>query len=925
MLTQAQQRKAAREFAKRWEGRGYEKGDSDTFWITLLSEVYGVENPADFIIFEDKVMLDNTSFIDGRIPSTHVLIEQKSIDKDLTKPFKQSDGSLLSPFQQAKRYSAELPYSERPRWIVVSNFKEFHIFDMEKPGGEPEVVLLKDLEEDYYRLNFLVDEGDHYIKRATEVSIQAGELVGILYDALLKQYNDPDDEETQKDLNILCVRLVFCFYAEDAGLFGRHNMFHDYLAKHKDSNSMFREALLNLFGVLDQEEHERDPYASEDLLAFPYVNGGLFEKDDIVIPRINEEIIDIILDKASAGFNWSNISPTVFGGVFESTLNPETRRSGGMHYTSIENIHKVIDPLFMDDLREEFKEIKALKTLTIKKRRYEELQDKMASLVFLDPAAGSGNFLTETYLSLRKLENEILKELHGKQVLIGAVKNPIKVSISQFYGIEINDFAVSVARTALWIAESQMMKETEDIVNMDLDFLPLETYPNIVEGNALRMDWEEVVPRDKLDYIMGNPPFVGARMMDTPQKDDMYEVFGNLKGVGNLDFVSAWYKKACDYINQTNIHCAFVSTNSIAQGEQVAILWQPLFEKYGIVINFAYQSFVWDSEASMKAHVHVVIIGFSQKERHEKFIYSSGSRKEKASYINAYLVDAPNIFISSRRTPLSDVSRMSYGSFALDDGAFTISEEEYKEILKKEPFIKSVLKPFIGAKEFINKINRYCVWLDYGDIDLIKRSRILTQKIQHVKNWRSQSTRKNTLEAANTPMKFAEIRQPDSDYLGVPVVSSENRKYIPIGFLSKEIIASNQLFVVPDAEIYHFSILSSNVHNAWMRIVGGRLKSDYRYSASIVYNNFPWIILTDEQKNELTMTGKRILRARELYPDWSLADLYNELTMPPELRKAHQENDKAVMSAYGFDWRTMTSAECVAELMKMYQNLVKQA
>lgn len=505
------------------------------------------------------------------------------------------------------------------------------------------------------------------------------------------------------------------------------------------------------------------------------------------------------------------------------------------------------------------------------------------------------------------------------------MKNPIKVSISQFYGIEINDFAVSVARTALWIAESQMMKETEDIVNMDLDFLPLETYPNIVEGNALRMDWEDVVPKNELDFIMGNPPFVGARMMDPPQKDDMYEVFGNIKGVGNLDFVSAWYMKACDYINQTNIQCAFVSTNSIAQGEQVAVLWQPLFEKYGIVINFAYQSFVWDSEASMKAHVHVVIIGFSQKERHEKFIYSSGSRKEKASHINAYLVDAPNIFITSRRTPLTDVSRMSYGSFALDDGAFTISEEEYKEILKKEPFIRSVLKPFIGAKEFINKINRYCVWLDYGDINLINRSRILTQKIQHVKNWRTQSTRKNTLEAANTPMKFAEIRQPDSDYLGVPVVSSENRKYIPIGFLSKEIIASNQLFVVPDAEIYHFSIMSSNVHNAWMRMVAGRLEMRYRYSASIVYNNFPWIILTDEQKDELTMTGKRILIARELYPDWSLSDLYNELTMPPELRKAHIENDKAVMEAYGFDWRTMTSAECVAELMKMYQNLVQQA
>ena len=422
-------------------------------------------------------MLDNTSFIDAYIPSTHVLIEQKSIDKNLRKPIRQSDGSLLSPFQQAKRYSIELPYSDRPRWIVLSNFKEFHIFDMEKPGGEPEVIYLKDLEEDYYRLNFLVDVESNYIKRTTEVSIKAGELVGVLYDALLKQYNNPEDEETLKNLNILCVRLVFCFYAEDAGLFGCHNMFHDYLAKYRDSKSGFRRALLELFKVLDQEEHERDPYSSEDLLAFPYVNGGLFEKKEVVIPRVNEEIIDIILEKASASFNWSKISPTVFGGVFESTLNPETRRSGGMHYTSIENIHKVIDPLFMDELREEFKEIKALKTVATKKRRFEELQDKMAYLKFLDPAAGSGNFLAETYISLRKLENEILKELYGGQIVLAITHNPIKVSISQFYGIEINDFAVSVARTALWIAESQMMKETEDIVNMNLDFLPLKHTP----------------------------------------------------------------------------------------------------------------------------------------------------------------------------------------------------------------------------------------------------------------------------------------------------------------------------------------------------------------------------------------------------------------------------------------------------------------
>lgn len=501
--------------------------------------------------------------------------------------------------------------------------------------------------------------------------------------------------------------------------------------------------------------------------------------------------------------------------------------------------------------------------------------------------------------------------------------DPIKVSINQFYGIEINDFAVSVARTALWIAESQMMKETEDLVNLNLNFLPLKSYPNIVEENALTLDWGDVVSKSELNYIMGNPPFIGARMMNSQQKDDMKVVFGKLKGLGNLDYVSAWYKKACDYINNTEIECAFVSTNSISQGEQVAILWEPLFEEYKISINFAYQSFIWDNEATVKAHVHCVIIAFSQFEKENKYLYSNGNMIKKADNINAYLVEGPNTFIKSRRTPISDVSKMNYGSFALDDGAFTISEKEYYTILEKEPKLNSILRPFIGAKEFINKIKRYCIWLSYNEINLVKQSKILQEKIQHVQTWRSQSTRKNTLEAAKTPMIFAEIRQPKTDYLAVPVVSSENRKYIPIGYLSSEIIASNQLLIVPEAKFHHFSIMSSNVHMSWVRAVAGRLKSDYRYSASIVYNNFPWPKLDEKKEEILKSTADMILKAREIYSDWSYADLYNELTMPPELRKAHQENDKAVMEAYGFDWRKMTESECVAELMKLYQELIK--
>ncbi len=922
MLNQREQRQAAKEFAKKWEGIGYEKGDSARFWLSLLNEVYGVEKPSDFMRFEDQIMLDHTSFIDGYIPSTHVLIEQKSIDKDLRKGIRQSDGSILSPFQQAKRYSIELPYDERPRWIVLSNFKEFHIFDMNKPQSEPEVVYLKDLEEDYYRLNFLVDREDIYIKKSTEVSIKAGELVGTLYDALLRQYNNPTDEEVLKNLNILCVRLVFCFYAEDVGLFGRHNMFHDYLRSFSHNSDSFRDALIKLFDILDQEESKRDPYQSEDLLAFPYVNGGLFAKENVIIPRLNEEIIDIILNKASANFDWSKISPTIFGGVFESTLNPETRRSGGMHYTSIENIHKVIDPLFMDEIRNEFNEAVSYKVANTKKKKLEDLQNKIASLKFLDPAAGSGNFLTETYISLRRLENEILKELFGNQIIMGLTHDPIKVSISQFYGIEINDFAVSVARTALWIAESQMMKETEDIVNMNLSFLPLKSYPNIVEGNALTMDWEEVVPKNDLNYIMGNPPFLGARMMNNKQKDDMKVVFGKLKGLGNLDYVSAWYKKACDYFINTEIKCAFVSTNSISQGEQVAILWEPLFDENKININFAYQTFIWDNEAAIKAHVHCVIIGFSQVEREEKYIYSTGNMVKKVDNINPYLIEGPHIFISTRSEALCDAPKMIFGSMPNDGGNLILSKEEKDDLLKSYPQADVYIHKFLGAREFINKIERYCLWIKPNEVkDAIKIPPI-KQRIENVRENRLASKRKNTQELANYPYAFGEIRQPNEDYLLVPRVSSENRKYIPIGYVDAKTIASDAVLIIPKASKQNFSIISSNVHNAWMRVVAGRLKSDYRYSASIVYNNFPWPELDEKQKEKLESTAEMILKARKIYSDWSYADLYNELTMPPELRKAHQENDKAVMEAYGFNWRNMSESECVSELMKLYQKLI---
>ncbi len=935
-MTDMEQRKAAKEFSEFWKGKGYEKGESQIFWISLLRDVYGVEKPQEFIVFEDQVQLDHTSFIDGHIASTHVLIEQKSLDKDLKKPIKQANGSLMSPFQQAKRYAADLPYSQRPRWIVTCNFGSFLIYDMERPTGEPEEILLKNLPDEYYRLNFLVDTGDSSIKKQMEVSIHAGELVGRLYDAFLKKYKDPTNERTLKSLNMLCVRLVFCLYAEDAGIFGRHNMFHDYMRDRGEKNA--RHALIDLFRVLDTEEKDRDPYMDEDLAAFPYANGGLFSDEDIEIPQFNQEIIDLLLSKASEDFNWSQINPTIFGAVFESTLNPETRRSGGMHYTSIENIHKVIDPLFLGKLRKELADIKNIavtKTLT---ERLQTFQNKLAGLVFLDPACGSGNFLTETYLSLRRLENEVIRllldsrtakiksekeKISPGQIAIGMIDqiNPIKVSIAQFYGIEINDFAVSVAKTALWIAESQMMKQTEDIVHMNLDFLPLKSYVNIVEGNALRIDWKDVVPNGELDYIMGNPPFVGARLMSAAQKEDLANVFANLKNYGNLDYVSGWYEKAADIVKNTSIRVALVSTNSIVQGEQVPVLWKRLFEKE-IQIIFAHRTFRWDSEARIKAHVHCVIIGFAALNcKATKMLYST-DRYQIVNNINAYLLDGPHILITSRQKPICPVQPVVFGSMPNDGGYLCdYTEEKKDEIVAAYPSTVKMFRLFLGATEFLHNKVRWCLWLKNISPAEIKKVPPVMDAVTLVKEMRENSDREATRKLAQTPYLFGEIRQPETEYIIIPRHSSENRRYIPMGFIAPEIICGDSNLLIPDATRYQFGILMSNVHNSWMRAVCGRLEMRYRYSANIVYNNFPWPAPTDAQKAKIEQTAQAILDARALYPDCSLADLYDEVTMPPELRKAHQQNDRAVMQVYGMPIGETTESSCVAELMKRYQAL----
>lgn len=973
-MTEKQQTAAAKAFSRRWSGHGYEKGETQSFWSDLLRTVFDSEKAGVTIEYEKPIKKGKgeTQYIDAYIPATKVLIEQKGAGIELSRHQQRKNQIPITPYGQAKQYADNLPYSEKPRWIITCNFREIWVYDMDMVLPQPEKIMLSDLGTEWHRLRFLTDTGRGMQSKEVRVSIKAGQLVGEIYDALLKQYAIPSDESLRW-LNILCVRLVFCLYAEDAGIF-RRDLFHDYLANCATSD--LRGAIIDLFKTLNTPEHQRSPYLNQNLAAFPYTNGGLFA-EEIEVPQFTDEIKSLLIKHASDDFDWSEISPTIFGAVFESTLNPDTRRSGGMHYTSIENIHKVIDPLFLDSLRNDLN-----KALSAKEKRSDKLrafQQRLASLTFLDPACGSGNFLTETYLSLRRLENQAIRALYGEGIL-GSVHNPVKVSIGQFFGIEINDFAVTVATTALWISEAQMLAETEKIVQHDIDFLPLKSYTNIHEGNALRMDWDTLSPSmpdnliytDKLniyqtnddettimvseppspygsvhkelnviahqveyhninelhrhpvapiayDYIMGNPPFVGARMMSEGQKSDVVSVFGpHWKNVGNLDYVCCWYKKASDLmLANPGTRTALVSTNSITQGEQVANLWQPLLQ-HGLHIDFAYRTFRWDSESSLKAHVHCVIVGFSHSNTRPRIIFDGDSRTE-ASNINAYLIDAPNIYVGSRQHPLCDVPPLLTGSQRIDNDLFMFTDKEKDAFIKREPLSSKFFHRWYGADEFINNRPRWVLYLGNTTPAELHAMPHCRKLLQQVKEYRMASGRKQTQKAALTPNKFGLEVIPKENYMIVPVVSSERRLYVPMGFMSPEVMCSNQVNLIPDATLYHFGVLESSVHMAWMRAVCGRLEMRYRYSKDIVYNNFPWPEPTEEQKARIGQTAQAILDARALYPDSSLAALYDDLTMPSELRKAHQDNDRAVMQAYGFDPKSTSESQCIATLFKLYQ------
>ena len=920
-----------------------------------MKDVCGIDDTS-YLVFEKPVRLResdgriHTRKIDVYVPSSRIVIEMKGSSIDLTKKGQQSGGDFLTPFEQAKRYMDNIPHNQQGRYIITSNFREIRLYDLnnEIPEDKPIIIALKNLTESFPALSCLFghENAERDIIKEEELSAKAGELIGGLYDELKKLYPSSVDEKLiSKSLNVLCVRFVFLFYAEDAGLFNTDEKLFQNLVANTPA-SYLADKLRALFRVLNTKND--DPMRgleTAELRAFPYTNGGLFADTEILVPQMSESVKNFIAHEA-AEFDWSGISPTIFGAMFESTINARERHENGMHYTSIANIHKAIDPLFLDDLTHEVEELEQQRRLLESQRlhgltdrdiavltqKVENFQDKLAKIRILDPACGSGNFLTESYLSLRRLENRALKVKEGNQISFSlfdddSSENPIKVRIDQFYGIEISGFACDVARTALWIAEAQMYDETKSIViGMKESFLPLTSNHNIHSTNALKADWNDIVEKRRLSYIVGNPPFLGARVMSPEQKKEALSVFHGLKGAGNLDYVTCWFIKAAQYIQHTDIKCAFVSTNSITQGEQVALLWKPLMNSFNIDIIFAHKSFEWVNEATDQAHVHVVIIGFCYGDYYGEKLLFSGNDAKKVSNINGYLADADNFFVENRTKPLCRVPEIGIGNKPIDGGNYLFTQKEMEDFLKQEPKAKKYFHKWYGATEFISRKPRYCLLLkDCSQAELLQMPKCL-ERVRAVRDFRLRSKSAGTRKIAKTPTKFHVTNIPKEHYIVIPETSSSRRKYVPIGFLSYPDLCSNAVRIMPNATLYYFGILTSNVHMFWMKTVCGRLGSGYRYSKDIVYNNFPWPNITENQKSKIEETARRILCAREEYPGISYQKLYDpELEwMFPKLKEAHEANDRAVMEAYGFNEK-MTEDDIVAELMKMYQNKASES
>ncbi len=896
-LSQSEIRARADKFAADWAGTTREEAEAQSFQNDFF-HIFGIERRK-VAIFEHRVRCeDGDGYIDlfwkGRI-----MIEMKSRGKSMEKAW-----------EQARRYAATLKEHELPRCILICDFEHWDLYDLEH-HAEKHSFTLAELPQHIHRFFYLAGYDERSYREEDAVNVQAAELMGRLHDCLKA------DGYEGHALELYLVRLLFCLFADDTGIFEQDD-FHFLLKHSAEDGHDLAPLLAQLFQVLNTPEEKRLRSLDARMAAFRYVNGGLFA-EYLPMPAFNAEMRQALLD--CCALDWGAISPAIFGSMFQSVMKAEERRALGAHYTSERNILKLIRPLFLDALREEFERIRADKS-SRRQVRLAEFQEKLAGLSFLDPACGCGNFLVVSYRELRQLELEVIRELHpdGQRVL--DVAELCRVNVGQFYGIEIEEFPAQIAQVAMWLMDHQMNLAVGNHFGQAFARLPLRRSATIICGNALRMNWEDVVPKDRLNYIMGNPPFVGYTYQTKEQKADMAMIFANSQSGGKLDFVSAWYKKAASLITDSDIHCAYVSTNSITQGEQATTLWKPLIQEYKIEIEFAYRTFKWNNEAKGQAAVHCVIVGFCRATfiKNRKQLYAEDGTIIQCSHINSYLAPAEDVFIEKRTNPLFNVPAMTTGNRPADGGHLIIEESEYADFIAQEPTAEKYIKRLFGSKEFINNQKRWCLWLvNINPAELRKLPKI-RERVERCKQDRENAPDAGRRKLAATPTLFRETKNPKSCVV-IPEVSSERRDYIPMGFLDASTICTNLLQIIPEATLYHFGVLTSTMHMAWTRAVCGRLEMRYRYSNKIVYNNFPWPEVTEETEGKISEWAQGVLDARALYPECSLADLYDPLTMPPELAAAHRKLDAAVERAYGR--RFADDAERVAFLFEKYRELTK--
>lgn len=887
-------------FSKRWKDGGNENAQSQTF-VTEFMHVFGVDDPMTLGDFEYKVPLsaNRTGYIDF-LWKGQIAIEMKSRGKDLT-----------LAFEQLRDYMIHLPEDDVPDLWMVCDFENIRL--NRRSTNEFYNFKTKDLRKHIKRFaNIAGYTTERVQKDQLDLNVKAAEKMAKLHDELAAYGYDGND------LELYLVRLLFCMFAGDTGIFPEGNLYR-YINDSKEDGSDLSYRLSDLFEILNMPDEVRSKKTllSDELKQFRYINGTLFEK---LLPKadFNAKTRKLLLECQE--FDWSEISPAIFGAMFQGVMDKTKRREIGAHYTSEENIRKLINPLFLDDLWKEFERIKT------DPAALERFHDKIARLKYLDPACGCGNFLIITYRELRLLEHEILKMKVDTDQLHLDISPLLKVSVEQFYGIEYEAFPCQIAQVGLWLTEHQMNQELIEI-GQNIIRLPLKHGATIVNANALRIDWEDVVPKNELSYILGNPPFIGQAFRTKDQANDVKYVFADNKNAMKLDYVAAWFKNAAEMMKSTNIRTAFVSVNSICQGESVPTLWEHLFAQ-GVEIDFAYQTFKWSNEAKGKAAVMCVIVGFSMMHNKiEKRLYLDDNSIIVPN-INGYLHNAPNVFVKTRSKSINKgIVKVVQGSPPADNGDLQLSRDEMEQFVAKYPESKAFVKPFLGSKEFINDVggySRFCFWLKGVPPNKFSKIPELRERFQRISEYRTASPVDRIQKTADRPYLFTQDRQPDSDFIAIPRVSSERRRYIPMGFLSKDVIVSDAVVIVDNATLYDFGILTSNVHNAWMRTVCGRLKSDYRYAPSVFYN-FPMPTVTDEQKAQIEKLAQVILDTRAKYPDSSLADLYDPLTMPPDLLKAHRALDSAVQKLYGFPVTAeFTEAHCVAALMERYEELVKE-